>query len=202
MNRGMTHVPDARANRMTNAERSELLSLIRKREKVMKTMASERSAQMLAEFEAQAAKIYDFNEDSVWAKAKEEAEQAVAAARKDIADRCRQLGIPAEFAPDLHIGWAGRGENAFSFRMAELRRAAKKRIEAIEAEAITKIESMSLKSQTQLLSNGLDTDVARAFLVQAKDDMAKLMPSISAIEVEKMMEPTLRKQITHHYDIN
>jgi hypothetical protein len=201
--KGTKIMADHKANRMTNAERSELLSLIRKREKVMKTMASERSAQMFAEFEAQAAKIYDFNEDAVWAKAKEEAERAVAAAREDIAERCRQLGIPAEFAPDLSVGWHGRGENAFAFRMSELRRAAKKRIEAIEAEAITKIERMSLESQTALLANGLDTDVARAFLAEAQNDMANLMPSITAIEVEKMMEPTLRKQLAHQrWDLN
>ena len=38
----------AQANRMTKAERSELLSLIKKRERVLKTLAAERSAEMLA----------------------------------------------------------------------------------------------------------------------------------------------------------
>ena len=62
-------MPDAQANRMTKAERGDLLSLVKKRERVMKTMAAERSAEMIAEFEAQAAKIYSFNDDAVWQKA-------------------------------------------------------------------------------------------------------------------------------------
>jgi hypothetical protein len=191
-------VTDAQANRMTKSERSDLLSLIKKRERVMKTMAAERSAEMIAEFEAQAAKIYSFNDDAVWAKAKEEATSAVAAAQEAIAERCALLGIPKEFAPSLQIGWYGRGENAFAARMAELRRAAKKRIEAIEAEACSRIERMSLEAQAELLSHGIDTDAARAFLETAKQDMAALMPSLQVVDVERMIAPTL-KRLTSGY---
>lgn len=182
-----------KTNRMTKAERSDLLALIRKRERVLKTMATERSAEMMAEFEAQAAKIYSFNDDTVWAAAKADAQKAVEAAQEAIAEQCRRLGIPSEFAPDLHLSWEGRGENAMPYRMAELRRAAKKRIEAVEAQAITKIESMTLDAQTRLLADGLDTDAAHAFLRDAKTEMAQLMPSINAIEVERMLAPTLKR---------
>ena len=189
---------DAQANRMTKGERTDLLSLIKKREKVMKTMAAERSAEMVAEFEAQAAKIYSFNDDAVWEKAKSEAEAAVKAAQEAIEERCQLLGIPKEFAPSLAFGWYGRGENAVMQRMAELRRAAKKRIEAIEAEACSRIERMSLDAQAELLSQGLDTDAARAFLDAAKADMAALMPSLKVVEIEKMIAPTL-KRLTSGY---
>lgn len=189
---------DAQANRMTKGERADLLSLIRKREKVMKTMASERSSEMVAEFEAQAAKIYSFNDDAVWERAKQEASAAVEAAKEAIAERCVLLGIPKEFAPTLEIGWYGRGENAFAGRMAELRRAAKKRIEAIEAEACSRIERMSLEAQSELLSHGLDTDAARAFLDAAKQDMVAFMPSLQVSDVERMIAPTL-KRITAGY---
>lgn len=182
------------ANRMTKGERTELLSLVRKREKVLKTMAQERSAQMLAEFEAQAAKIYSFDEDAVWNEAAEQAKRAVDVAKKEIEDRCRALGIPSEFAPTLDISWSGRGQNALQWRMAELRRAAKKRIEAVEAEAVTKIEQMTLEAQTAILAQGLDTDAAHTFLQATKDEMARLMPSITVVEVEKMMAPTLRRR--------
>jgi N-methylhydantoinase A/oxoprolinase/acetone carboxylase beta subunit len=182
-----------RANRMTKVERADLLSLIRKRERVMKTMASERSAQMTAEFEAQAAKIYTFNDDAVWAKARDEAEIAIKAAQRAIEERCRLLGIPREFAPSLQVAWHGRGENAFAWRMAELRRAAKMRIEAIEAEACVRIERMSLDAQAELLSQGLDTDAAQAFLDATKADMAQFMPSLKVAEVEKMIAPTLKR---------
>lgn len=180
-------------NRMTKGERSDLLSLIKKRERVMKTMAGERSAEMLAEFESQAAKIYSFNDDAVWQKAKEEAEEAVRAAQAAIESRCQLLGIPREFAPSISVQWYGRGENAFAGRMAELRRAAKTRIAAIEAEACSRIERMSLDAQADLLSQGLDTDAAHAFLAAAKADMAALMPSLLVVDVEKMIAPTLKR---------
>jgi len=183
----------SQANRMTKAERADLLSLIKKRERVMKTMASERSAQMLAEFEAQAAKIYSFNDDAVWQKAREEAEEAVKAAQLAIEDRCSALGIPREFAPSFQAAWYGRGENAFAGRLAELRRAAKRRIEAMEAEATSRIERMSLDAQAELLSQGLDTDAAHAFLEATKSDMAALMPSLQVVEIEKMIAPTLKR---------
>ena len=186
------------ANRMTKAERSDLLALIKKREKVMKTMASERSAVMVAEFEAQAAKIYSFNDDAVWESAKKEAQEAISAAQEVIAERCRLLGIPKEFAPGLEMAWHGRGENAVSWRMIELRRAAKKRIEAMEAEACSRIERMSLEAQSELLSQGLDTDAAHAFLAAAQNDMAEFMPTLSVAEVEKLMAPNL-KRITSAY---
>lgn len=189
---------DAQANRMTKAERGDLLSLIKKRERVMKTMAAERSAEMIAEFEAQAAKIYSFNDDAIWEKAKQEAAAAVEAAQAAIAERCSMLGIPAEFAPHMNVEWHGRGQNAFAWRMTELRRAAKKRIEAIEAEACSRIERMSLDAQAELLSQGLDTDAARAFLETAKQDMASLMPSLRVVDVEKMIAPTL-KRLTSGY---
>lgn len=181
------------ANRMTKAERADLLSLIRKRERVMKTMAAERSAEMMAEFEAQSAKIYTFNDDAIWAKAQEDARAAVTTAQALIEERCKALGIPAEFAPSLNVEWHGRGQNAFAWRMAELRRAAKKRIEAIEAEAVSRIERLGLDAQAELLSQGLDTDAAHAFLNAAKSDMASFMPSLKVADVEKMIAPTLKR---------
>lgn len=190
---------DPQANRMTKAERTDLLSLIKKREKVMKTMASERSAQMVAEFEAHAAKIYSFNDDAVWKKAKEDGEQAVKVAQRLVEKQCAALGIPREFAPSLRIEWHGRGENAFGWRMTELRRAAKKRIEAIEAGACSRIERMSLDAQAELLSNGLDTDAARAFLDAAKADMVSLMPSLQVVDVERMIAPTLKRLTSGHH---
>ena len=189
----ITEMTLPQANRMTKGERSDLLSVIRKREKVMKTMAAERSAVMLAEFEAQAAKIYSFNDDAVWEEAKREAEKSVASAQASIDERCRALGIPPEFAPGLYFGWHGRGENAVVQRMAELRRAAKKRIEAIEAEAVSRIERMGLDAQVELMSHGIDTEAARIFLDAAQADMAKLMPALIVADIEKMIAPTLKR---------
>lgn len=184
---------DQQANRMTKGERTELLSLVRKRERVMKTMAAERSAQMMADFETQAAKIYSFNDDAVWAKAKEEADIAIRAAQIAIEERCSALGIPKEFAPSLDVHWYGRGENAFVQRMAELRRAAKKRVEAIEAEAVGRIERMALDAQAELLAHGLDTDAAVKFLGATQIDMAALMPSLVVMDIERIIAPNLKR---------
>lgn len=86
---------------MTKGERDQLLQLVKKREKVMKVKAQERSATLLAEFDAQSAKIYHWDEDAVWASVKAEAEKAIAEAKLAIAARCSELGIPVEFAPGL-----------------------------------------------------------------------------------------------------
>ena len=107
---------------MTKAERQELSQLIRKREKVMKSLAQERSATLLAEFDAQSAKIHHYDEDPIWQRVHAEAKEMMDRATVEIAARCRELGIPAEFAPGLEMFWHGRGHNAVASRRAELRR--------------------------------------------------------------------------------
>lgn len=173
--------------RMTKGERTELLQLIRKRERVMVEAAGERSAALLAEFESQCAAIYSFDDDAVWKKAVDEAKAAVDAARETIAQRCDELGIPNEFAPVISIGWHGRGQNALTERRDELRRAAKARIAAIEKDAVARIGRMSLEAQTQLLSQGLATEAAQSFLRDLAS-VETLMPAISAVEVKAVVD--------------
>src|SRR5207237_7136855 len=103
-------------DRMTKGERSELGQLIRKRERVLKSQATERAALMLAEFDAQSARIYSFDDDEVWKKATQEAEEIVAESDRKIKARCKELGIPAEFAPGLDLEWYERGQNAVASR--------------------------------------------------------------------------------------
>ena len=68
------------------------------------------------------------------------ANAAIAEASRRIADHSRELGIPPEFAPDVYMGWSGRGQNGSKERRAELRKVAQTRIAALEADAIVKIE--------------------------------------------------------------
>jgi len=147
-------------DRMTKGERVELGQLIRKRERVMKSMTSERSAAMLLEFESQIAAIYSFDDDEVWKQAFEAAQKVVDEAKTSIANRCKELGIPKEFAPDIDLGWYGRGQNAVVSRRNELRRVAKAKIAVIEKEAVAKIERMSLEAQTEVISHGLQSEAA------------------------------------------
>jgi len=172
---------------MTKGERVELGQLIRKREKVMKSMASERAAQMLAEFDRQSAQLYSYDQDEVWKQAAVLAEQAVNQANEDIRKRSRELGIPDEFAPSISSCWMDRGQNAVAGRRAELRRMAKSKIDAIEAEAVTKIERLSLVAQTEVISNGLQSRAAREFL-DKMPSLESLMPQITATEVKKLAD--------------
>ena len=172
---------------MSRAERSELGAIVRKRERVMKAAARERSTQLLAEFDAQSARIYEFDDDEVWRAATNEANEAVAAAQQAIAERCRQLGIPPEFAPSVSFNWYGRGENAVASRRAELRRMAKSRIEAIEQETITKIEALSLSAQTEIVITGLESAAARTFL-EKMPSVEALMPAIDVGEPKALIE--------------
>ena len=77
--------------------------------------------------------------------------------------------------------------------MTELRRAAKKRFEAMEAEAVSRIERMGLEAQAELLGQGIDTDAARTFLEASKASMAAFLPSLVVADMEKMMAPTLKR---------
>jgi hypothetical protein len=172
---------------MTKGERDQLLQLVKKRERVMRVKAQERSAALIAEFDAQSAKIHHWDEDAVWKRVHDEAEKAIEAAQIAIAARCQEMGIPAEFAPGLNLYWHGRGHNAVSDRRAELRRAAKSRIEAIEKEALSKIEGMSLEAQTQIIAHGLESDAAKAFL-ESMPHIEALMPSLQVAEIQSLIE--------------
>ncbi|OFX03906.1 MAG: hypothetical protein A3E78_07435 [Alphaproteobacteria bacterium RIFCSPHIGHO2_12_FULL_63_12] len=172
---------------MTKGERMELSSLIRKRERVMKMQADERAAAMLADFDAQSATIYAFDDDAVWKEATKVAAEAVKAAQEQIEERCKALGIPREFAPGLHFGLHGRGQNEVQTRRVELRRAAKSRIEAIMIEAKAKIERLSLDAQTEVIASGLESAAAKTFL-EAMPTLELLMPTINAVEVKQLVD--------------
>jgi hypothetical protein len=172
---------------MTKGERTELGQLIRKREKVLKAAAAERSAKMMAEFDAQSAQIYSFDDDKVWKKAAEAVQSVAKEDNKQILTRCRELGIPAEFAPGISVGWYERGQNAAAARRAELRRMAKSRVDAIEQEAKTQIERMSLEAQTAVIASGIESPAAKAFL-EAMPPIEALMPSLNAVEIKGLLD--------------
>lgn len=178
---------------ISKGEREDLLRLIKQREKAQKSAAAMRSAELLADFEQQMSAIYKFDKDPVWAKAVAGAEAEVAKAQTAIAKRCKQLGIPDDFAPGLTVQWHGRGENAVQQRRAELRIAAKRRVEAIEQAACVEIEMASVKAQTQLLTHGLTSATAHAFLEQMPS-IETLMPKLEAKMVEALMDQTKRKR--------
>src|SRR4029453_3906240 len=106
---------------MTKNEREDLQRLVRQREKVLKSAARQRSAELLADFENQMGQEYSFDQDDTWQKPAKGGAPEVAKARALIAARCRELGIPERFAPSLSMTWhhCGYG-NALGERRKEL----------------------------------------------------------------------------------
>ena len=113
--------------------------------------------------------------------------EAVAAIEQEagarIAERCRELDIPPEFAPGLHVGWYGRGENAAARRRAELRKVAQTRLEAEGRKAKLAVESASLDMLTTLAAGALASVEAQKFLESMPTPEA-LMPALELRELE------------------
>jgi hypothetical protein len=172
---------------MTKSEREDFRRLINNREKVLKTAAKQRSAELLAEFEQQVASEYSYNQDHIWEKAVAAAGAAVAEAQAIVEKRCEELGIPARFAPSIRLNWRERGEHAIKDRVVELRKVAATRIAAIEKAACSQIELQCLNAQTEVLGHGLSSPAAREFLQQLPP-INTMMPALDFSQIEGMLD--------------
>jgi hypothetical protein len=180
---------------ISKGEREDLQRLIRQREKVLKSAAKQRSAELLADFENQMGSEFSFDQDEVWQKAAQEAKVEVSKAQQKIAIRCRELGIPEQFAPSLDISWSHRGyDNSIKKRRDELRNMAVKEIEAMERKAITEIELSCLKAQEQIAISGLTSDAARSFIATLPA-VDTLMPALTYAEVAGETDPPIAEQL-------
>jgi hypothetical protein len=168
---------------MTRRDREDLAKVVRRREKLTKADADRVAAERLAEFESRVAAIYKPSDDPVWNELYTSAHTAVTDAQTRLAERCRELGIPEDWAPELNLGWWGHGENAAAQRRAELRRVAKTRIDADAKAAKVEIEKRSLAVQEELIAGGLESGEAKAFL-ETMPTATQLMPSVSVAEIE------------------
>ena len=181
-----------RSSTMTRGERTDLATLIRRREKLYKTAVEQRAAELMADFEKQISTIFKYDDDETWKAAYATATEAVEKARREVVQRCAELGIPPEFAPDISPpGWYGRGENAAASRRSELRRVAKTRIVALAAAAKTAIERASVDQQTTLISGGFTSDAAHAFLEQMPS-AESLMPLLKVDQIEGLLDKDAR----------
>ena len=179
---------------MTKHEREDLQRLVRQREKVLKSAAKQRSAELIADFENQMGQEFSFDQDEVWERATKIAQAALAKANEQIAARCHEIGIPKRFAPRLDLSWYGRDENATKQRRDELRKMAETRVEAIERKAVTEIELSCLAAQEQIALSGLTTEAARQF-VEALPKIEALMPRLTFAEVTGEAEPPVAEQL-------
>lgn len=180
---------------ISRAEREDLQRLVRQREKVLKSAAKQRSAELLADFENQMGQEYSFDQDEVWAAAVKSVAPLVDQAQKAIAARCRELGIPERFAPSMRLIWSNRGyDNVIDKRKAELRRMAQAQVAAIERKAITQIELSCLDAQTELAISGLSSTAARSFL-EKLPAVSDLMPKLSFAEIAGEADPPIAEQL-------
>jgi hypothetical protein len=182
-------------NKMTKGERDDLRRLIVRREKVLKSAAKQRSAELLADFDSQLAAEYSFDADAVWEAAARLAKAEVAKAQERVAARCVELGIPRQFAPSLNLVWAGRGyDNSVKKRREELRRVACSRIEAIEQAAVVQIERQAVDAEMEIARAGLTSEAALGFLATLPS-VETLMPALSYREIAGEADPPLVEQL-------
>ena len=174
------------ANHMTKAERNELVSLARKRERVAKTLAVHRASQLKADFEKQLDTKYRPQDDPVWEELYKNAERVAMEAQQALAADCEAKGIPTQCAPSIHLSWFARGRNTFKEERIEMRRVAYTRIDELEKGAKFEIERVSLEVQTVLATGVLESTEARAFL-ERMPNVEELMPPLKLGEIEKQL---------------
>jgi hypothetical protein len=174
------------SNGITKSERKELIGIAKKRERVAKTAALHRSAQLRADFEKQLDTKYRPEDDPVWEELYKGAERIVTEAQQALAANCQAKGIPEQCAPTIELGWWQRGRNTFKDERAEMRRVAYTRIDELEKAAKFEIERVSLEIQTQLAVGALESDEAKAFL-ERMPSVDHLMPILKMGEIEKLL---------------
>jgi hypothetical protein len=154
-----------------------------------------RAKELIAEFENQLASEFKFDDDEVWAEATRAAEAEVAKAKARVAARCKALGIPERFAPNLQLRWRNRGfDNLIEDRRKELRLVAKTRIDAITHEAFVKIEEGSVEALTVLTTKALDSEEARKF-INSLPTVETLMQPLSFEAIAGPADPPVVEQL-------
>jgi hypothetical protein len=166
---------------MTSKEREQLARLLRLRAKVAKDAIGQQEAMLRADVEAQLSAQYKFD-DAKWQDVTRVAQEAVAKADAEIAKRCESLGIASQFRPSIGIGWSNRGENLLASRRAELRMAARTRIEELGKEAKVAIDRVMAEKMTTLIAGGLESAEAKKF-IEAIPSIDELMPRF---QIEKL----------------
>jgi hypothetical protein len=185
--------------KMSRHERDDLVQLCRQREKLAKVAADARASEMRADFERQLAAKFSFDNDEVWRQSVEITRTQLDDANRVIAERSKELGIPAEFAPSLHMSWSPRGENGCKENRTELRKVADSRIEAMAKDAKLQIEAASVEVRTRLIAGSLESADARSFL-ESMPTAAELMPKcLTVSEVQGMLTTSRKRYIDAGY---
>lgn len=137
--------------------------------------------------------IYKYDQDHVWKEVTERAMVEIEKAQEKIYAQAAKRGIPRDLAPLLQLSWQGRGQMATSSRRDELRRVAKREVEAMKQAAVTKIRRMALDLRTQVISMGLLTSEAKVFL-ESLSPIEESMQSIDFADIETKMLAQQQRQ--------
>ncbi|TPL40640.1 hypothetical protein [Mesorhizobium sp. B2-4-6] len=173
---------------MTPGDRRILIGIIKQRERVAKADAARRSAEILVDFDAQLQREFSFDENEIWSQAVEKANAAVAEASRLIAEECKRLGIPDDFAPSLNLNWRHQGYyNGTKDARAKLRFAAVNRVQAAEKAAKAEIEKQSVTLQEKVLVGALESGEAQGFLASIPT-VEQLMPIITIEQVKSLSQ--------------
>jgi|SRR5581483_10084627 len=184
--------------KLSRQEAHDLGQIIKERVKVLEAHADEQAAKCMADFEKKVSAIYSYDQDEVWKEATERALEEIKRCQEKIDARCLKLGIPKDLSPRLVLSWEGRGQMKTASRREELRRVAKREVEAMKAAALTKIRRQSLDLRTQVVSMSLVTAEAALFL-DSFAPVEEAMHSIdfSAIETKMLEQQATTKRLGH-----
>ena len=140
-----------------------------------------------AEFQAQLARIYSWDENDIWKAATEAANECTRQCSERIAAECDKLGIRAGAAAEYQ-GRTGTdaAKPPVAQRRAELTKVANTRIDQHLKETIHAIQRASVEIQTQLVAEGLTSAGAKAFL-ESMPTPAQLMPIVTVEEIQKQL---------------
>jgi hypothetical protein len=172
---------------ITPREVSDLLKLIRAKERALRSGAKLRCKELIRNFERQVSRRYKFDEEKIWQEAMKCVEQEWVKANAAIAKSCAELGIPEEFAPGIEQPhWYSRGANAVAERRNELRRVAHAEAEEQEERALAQILDWSAEAQATVVEKGLKSPAAVQLLAGVRT-LERLMPALDLPKLEKKL---------------
>jgi hypothetical protein len=176
--KGTRRMTDKQDPTMTKTEREQLIRVTSLRAKQAEREAEMRQKILLAELQNELTAEFKAH-DQLWKEAVIIAEEVVAKANAEIVARCADLGVPAEDAPGLELGWRARSSRfATREQRAELRKLAETRLTALTKTAKTEIQRAALETEEQLVFGGLQSDEARE-LFASMPTVEQIMPALS-----------------------
>ena|SRR6266851_7002754 len=179
--------PAVAGPKISKGEREELRGLLKARARFAKKFIEQRASVLVADVEQKLAVRYKVNA-SAWKDLTSTAQEAVERADEELAQRCRDLGIPEAFRPSVRFSWYDRGETALTSRRTELRRVAVTRINAMAKQAQVEIEGKALEGLELLAQSALESDAAQRFLASIPSVEA-LMPALDVSELGPLALP-------------